>query len=92
MLVIVWYGQVELTWDWEKLIRTATKITLENINDNPSYYLRYPNNQFWLAVLTMFFKTVRRILPAVGNYSTGLKYASSLLSIFLVRLSILAFF
>ena len=92
MLVIVWYGQVELTWDWGRVIRTAYRITTGNYNDDIEYYLRYPNNQFWLAVLTVYFKTVQQILPGRGNYLKGLKYASALLSISFVRLSILCFY
>ena len=73
------------SWDWGKLIRTAMQIAQGGANNDPVYYLRYPNNQFWLSFLTLFFKSIRFVL---GNVPDKVYTAASMLfSIALVRLS-----
>ena len=85
MIYIAIYGCVEYSWDWGQILRTATSLTLEGVNDNPEYYLRYPNNQFWLSVMTRFFSLLHKVKAEISP--SELKIASMLLSIMFVRIS-----
>ncbi|MER2108121.1 MAG: glycosyltransferase family 39 protein [Solibacillus sp.] len=65
-LIMAFKLQVNLSWDWGQLIKTATFYVLNDEWDNLSYYARYPNNQFWLAILVYFFTMVKFIIPTAG--------------------------
>lgn len=51
--------EVSLSWDWGRLLTDA----YDSASGKPliwlGYYVRYPNNRFWFAVLTVLFKCVR---------------------------------
>ena len=91
MIVIAIYGAVNFSWDWGKLIADATGIILNGkIPYNPEYYLRYPNNQFWLTCLTIFFSFCKNVFHVTT--SDGLRCASVILSILFVRLTYIFLF
>lgn len=85
--IISYFGCVYYSWDWGQLNHTAIQVAKGIGNDNPIYYLRYPNNQFWLSVLTVLCKTIRFVL---GNVPDRVYQAASILfAIVMVRFSCL---
>lgn len=58
MLVMAYQLRVAVSWDWGQLLRTAYHYTMTGEIDNPAYFMRYPNNQFWLVCLTALFRAV----------------------------------
>lgn len=66
MLLAAFHLQVDFTWDWGKLIRSASEITLTGELKDQIYFARYPNNQLWLACLAALFRLTKWILPTAG--------------------------
>jgi hypothetical protein len=58
MLCFAFVLAVKFSWDWGDLIRTAYEIATGQEISWLEYYARYPNNRFWLTVLTGLFKVV----------------------------------
>ncbi len=54
------------SWDWGKVIRSASEYTLTDKLTDTTYFARYPNNQFWYCILTFFFRMVHFIWPETG--------------------------
>lgn len=65
MLWIAYSVRVEsLSWDWGKVIRSASEYVLTGDLQDKVYFARYPNNQFWYCVLVAVFKAVHWLVPA----------------------------
>lgn len=60
MLIMVFGLEVDLTWDWGRLLITAYNYIMTGQIDYPEYFMRYPNNQFWLVCLIALFKVVAK--------------------------------
>lgn len=52
-----------LSWDWGKVIRSASEYTLTGNLKDTIYFARYPNNQFWYVILTVYFAIIHKIMP-----------------------------
>lgn len=50
--------EVDFSWDWGGLIKSAYIYGTEGRMDKLDYYARYPNNRFWLICLVSLFKFV----------------------------------
>lgn len=67
MLFIAYSVRVEsLSWDWGKVIRSASEYVSTGALQDEIYFARYPNNQFWYCILTVVFGAVHRLAPAAG--------------------------
>lgn len=55
-----------LSWDWGKVIRSASERVLTGSLADEAYFARYPNNQIWYCVLVVFFSMIKRMMPAAG--------------------------
>ncbi len=69
-LCMFWFAssaQVELSWDWGKIIEAASGYVAEENMGDKVYFARYPNNQFWFVILVLLFKIVRRLNPSAGQ-------------------------
>lgn len=53
-----------LSWDWGKVIRSASERILTGKISDVAYFARYPNNQIWYCFLVVIFYFVKRIAPA----------------------------
>lgn len=72
MLIIAFGLEVDLTWDWGRLLITAYNYTMTGEIDYPEYFMRYPNNQFWLVCLIAFFKGIAKCTAreTIGVFKT----------------------
>lgn len=87
MLYLAFTLEVSYSWDWGQLSRTAYECAQGNDISLIEYYARYPNNRFWLAVLTTLFKAVNRFS---GGASLELcKHVSMVFSVLLTQLTAL---
>ncbi len=67
MFFVAYSVRVQIfSWDWGKLIRSASEYTLTDKLTDTTYFARYPNNQFWYCILTFFFRMVHFIWPETG--------------------------
>ena len=67
MFFVAYSVRVQIfSWDWGKVIRSASEYTLTNKLTDTTYFARYPNNQFWYCILTFFFRMVHFIWPETG--------------------------
>ncbi|CCZ90759.1 putative membrane protein [Clostridium sp. CAG:167] len=67
MFVIAYSVRVQsLSWDWGKVIRSASEYTLTGGLEDAAYFARYPNNQLWYVVLAAFFGIIHKISPGAG--------------------------
>jgi len=82
-LFIAYSCRVELSWDWGHVVRNAISLALNGELENYSYFLQYPNNQFWLALLTLCFRAVKLVCAGVSERM--LRAAAMGISIILVR-------
>lgn len=66
MIIIAFALRVDVygTWDYGQLIRTAYEYVTEGQFSNTEYYARYPNNSFYLLVLSLYFKLIH---PLAGE-------------------------
>ncbi len=86
MLCFAFILSVRYSWDWGQLIRTAYEIAMGDDISLLEYYARYPNNRFWLTVLTGLFRCVGFF---VKNPSTTVcKGVSVVVSVAFVQLTI----
>lgn len=53
-----------LSWDWGKVIRSASERVLTGGLLDEAYFARYPNNQIWYCLLVVVFSLVKRVAPA----------------------------
>lgn len=83
MLVLVFFLEVDLSWDWGRLLDTAFKYIDTGIVDRPDYYAMYPNNCFWVVCLTGLFRAVRFVYPQASF--GDLKISSMIFSVLLVQ-------
>lgn len=59
--------ELMLSWDWGAVIQNAYLSAAGKTDEvNLRYFAMYPNNQFWLAIMTAFFKAVLWIRPGFG--------------------------
>lgn len=88
MIWVAYYGEVDLSWDWGVIINSATNLAIQNTNWAPEYFLRYPNNQFWLAVLTGVLKIIYKLGRSFFFFSPELfKWISTALAILMMRIA-----
>lgn len=67
MFFVAYSVRVQIfSWDWGKVIRSASEYTLTDKLTDTTYFARYPNNQFWYCILTFFFRMVHFIWPETG--------------------------
>lgn len=59
MMLMVYWLDVKIGWDWGQLLTTAYNYNITGTIDKPEYFMRYPNNQFWLVCLIGLFKVVK---------------------------------
>lgn len=87
MLLEMYMMELKLSWDWQLLISTAYQYAAEGGEDvNLKYFAVYPNNQFWLACLILFFKAVHKVckLDSLRQY----KWISMLMAGILTQASL----
>ena len=53
-----------LSWDWGKVIRSASERVLTGNLIDKAYFARYPNNRLWYCVLVFIFYGVKALYPA----------------------------
>lgn len=58
MLIIAFQLEVDTTWDWGRLILTFYNYTMTGAVDYLEYFIRYPQQQFWLTCLIRLFQVV----------------------------------
>lgn len=64
MLAFAYQVRVEsLSWDWGKVIRSASERVLTGKLKDNIYFARYPNNQFWYSILVLVFSALHKINP-----------------------------
>lgn len=66
MMFLAYRLRVNFTWDWGKVIRSASEYTLTGKLKDKIYFARFPNNQFWYSCMIVLFKVVCRIKPGAG--------------------------
>ena len=86
MIVVVYWLDVKISWDWGRLLESAYNYTMTEEIDYPQYFMRYPNNQFWLVCLIGLFKLVKVCTMSVDF--RVYKAVSIVISIFIVQLTI----
>ena len=88
MLVIAFSLRVDVynTWDYGQLIRTAYENVTEGKFSNAEYYARYPNNSFYILILSAYFKLIS---PIAGDDIYNYINATIPVNCLLVSLSIL---
>ena len=90
MILVAIYGAVEISWDWGAIVNSAGTIALKNYNPLPDYFYLYPNNHFWLSFLTLFLTSCKSIFHITDI--EGLKIASVVLGIIIIRLTYIFIF
>lgn len=65
MLIMVYQLEVDLSWDWGRLLESSYYFSLADELDYPEYFMRYPNNQFWLTCLIFLSKILLRCNPSL---------------------------
>ena len=90
IIIIISTYQTAFFWDIGRLLNDATSIVLEGSNPTIEYYLRYPNNQFWLSFLVVFFNFCKYVLHIITP--DGLRIASTIMSVVFIRLTYLFMF
>lgn len=86
MVYVVFKMEVNFSWDWGQLIKSAYECAKGEEISLISYYARYPNNRFWLTVLTGLFKCV--LFFARGASIGACKRVTFLLSVAVVQLTV----
>lgn len=88
MLVIAFSLRVDVynTWDYGQLIRTAYENVVDGKFSNAEYYARYPNNSFYILILSVYFKIIS---PVAGDDIYNYINATIPVNCVLVILSIL---
>lgn len=67
IFIIAYSVRVQIfSWDWGKLIRSASEYTLTGKLADATYFARYPNNQFWYCILAIFFGLIHFMWPETG--------------------------
>lgn len=66
MIWLAFCLEVDFSWDWGVVMRTAVHYMDTGVIGNPEYYAQYPNNQLWVVALIGLFKMVRFIYPDAG--------------------------
>ena len=89
IIISIW-GSCNFGWDWKGVMTDATNIVTNGYNHSQDYYLRYPNNQLWLVILTTFFYFCKSALGIVS--ADGLRIAATILSIIFVRVACIFMF
>lgn len=86
MIILVYWLDVKISWDWGRLVQSAYNYILTEEIDYPQYFMRYPNNQFWLVCLIGLFKLVK--ICTMSAEFRVYKAVSIVISIFIVQLTI----
>lgn len=64
LILFAYMNRVEsLSWDWGKVIRSASEYVLTGNLKDKIYFSRYPNNQLWYCVMVVLFKVVHKCMP-----------------------------
>lgn len=87
MLIMAYQLRVMATWDWGRLLLTAYNYTMTGELDYPEYFMRHPNNQFWLVCLIAFFNMIHILTSDVDFYVY--KGISMIMGVLLVQIAIL---
>ena len=60
MLLIAFSLEVDVynTWDYGQLIRSAYETVINGKLENTAYFARYPNNSFYMLILSSYFKCI----------------------------------
>lgn len=87
MLIVVFMTEVDLTWDWGRILISAHEYVVTGEVDYPEYFMRCPNNQYWLVFTINVFAVVRAIFPN-ADFEVY-KIVSMLISCLFVQIMIL---
>lgn len=70
MLILAFNLKVDMynTWDYGKILRSAYEWETEGKITAFEYYIRYPNNQFLLLLISLVTKIVLKIIPSADIY------------------------
>lgn len=68
MLMITRKLEVDLSWDWGRLLQSSYEFAATGQLDYPEYFMQYPNNQSWLVFLIFFCKLILKIFPDAEFY------------------------
>lgn len=64
MVCFCYFARMDkFTWDWGKVMRSASVYVLTGRQKNKIYFTRYPNNQFWYLILVIVFKIIHWFNP-----------------------------
>lgn len=86
MLIIAFQLEVDTTWDWGRLIRTSYNYTTTGVLDHLEYFIRYPQQQFWLTCLIALFKVVLKCTGSTEFFVY--KAVSIIVSVLITQISI----
>lgn len=89
MLAEMYLMELQLSWDWQFLIRAAHEYVLEGgmTEESLRYFAVYPNNRFWLVCLIFLFKAVHTVFPFL-SWLRYYKWISMLFAGFLTQTTI----
>lgn len=86
MFVAAFQLEVDMSWDWGNLIKEAYNYTMTGELAKREYFLRYPQQQFWLSCLIFLFKAVAKCTGSTDI--VVFKVASMVVSVLLVQITI----
>lgn len=86
MLKFAFSLEVDFSWDWGVLTKSAYIYGTDGTLDKVHYYARYPNNRFWLLCLIFLFKVVKLFIHDVDI--TVFKHATMIASVILLQIAI----
>lgn len=86
MLIIAFQLEVDTSWDWGRLILTSYNYTMTGTVDHLEYFIRYPQQQFWLTCLIALFKVVLKCTNSTAFFVY--KAVSMIVSVLVVQLGI----
>ncbi len=86
MLIIAFQLEVDTTWDWGRLILTSYNYATTGVIDHLEYFIRYPQQQFWLTCLIILFKIISKCTGSTTFFVY--KAASMAVSVLIVQVSI----
>ena len=70
MLILAFNLKVDMynNWDYGKVLRSAYEWVTEGKITAFEYYIRYPNNQFLLLLLSIIIKIILSVVPSADIY------------------------
>lgn len=86
MIFLAFRLEVDLTWDWGGLLNNAYNYTMTGEISSWEYFVRYPQQQFWIVCLITLFKIVSKCTSSENFYLY--KAVSMVVSVIFVQIGI----